>query len=137
MTDSPTTPSQRVRIHSHVTQSRFLHVEDALGIGKIRLFAGNYRRGQGMDSHAYHFIDLADARVIFAALARGEPGFSYREYKGTPANKRGTGWSGTAGRATFAERRATPDKVRTGDQPGAFHRREGRQRVHGAEKRPR
>ncbi|MCB0008766.1 MAG: hypothetical protein KDE04_20010 [Anaerolineales bacterium] len=88
MTDSLNTPAQsapqRVRIHSHVTQSRFLHVEDALGIGKIRLFAGNYRRGQGMDSHAYHFIDLADARVIFAALARGEPGFSYREYKGTP-----------------------------------------------------
>lgn len=88
MTDSLNTPAQsalqRVRIHSHVTQSRFLHVEDALGIGKIRLFAGNYRRGQGMDSHAYHFIDLADARVIFAALARGEPDFSYREYKGTP-----------------------------------------------------
>ena len=88
MTDSLNTPAQsalqRVRIHSHVTQSRFLHVEDALGISKIRLFAGNYRRGQGMDSHAYHFIDLADARVIFAALARGEPGFSYREYKGTP-----------------------------------------------------
>jgi hypothetical protein len=73
-----------VRIASHVTQSRFLHVEDALGIGKIRLFAGNYRRGQGMNSHAYHFIDLADARVIFAVLSRGEPSFSYREYKGTP-----------------------------------------------------
>jgi hypothetical protein len=85
-------------------------VEDALVIGKIRLFAGNYRRGQGMDSHAYHFIDLADARVIFAALARGEPGFSYREYKGTPpANKR----SAPDGRVLPAERplpngRATP-----------------------------
>ncbi len=84
MTESLALPSKRVRIASHVTQSRFLHVEDALSIGKIRLFAGNYRRGLGVQSHAYHFIDLADARVIFAALVRGEPGFSYREYKGTP-----------------------------------------------------
>lgn len=74
----------RVRIASHVTQSRFLHVEDALSIGKIRLFAGTYHRGQGMETCAHHFLDLADARVIFAALARGEPGFSHKEYKGTP-----------------------------------------------------
>jgi hypothetical protein len=89
MTESLTPPSKRVRIASHVTQSRFLHVEDALSIGKIRLFAGNYRRGQGMQSHAYHFIDLADARVIFSALAHGEPSFSYREYKGTPPRNGG------------------------------------------------
>lgn len=85
--NTPSLPSPtRVRIHSHVTQSRFLHVEDALAIGKIRLFAGNYRKGQGMDDHghAHHFIDLADARVIFWALLCGEQGFSHKEYKGTP-----------------------------------------------------
>jgi len=37
-----------------------------------------------MDAHAHHFIDLADARVIFRALAQSEPDFNYREYKGTP-----------------------------------------------------
>ena len=82
-----TTPSPtRVRIHSHITQSRFLHVEDALAIGKLRLFAGNYRKGQGMDKqgYAHAFVDIADARVIFGALARGEQGFSHKEYKGTP-----------------------------------------------------
>lgn len=36
--DKPT--PQRVRIYEHVTQSRFLHIEDALGIGKLRFFAG-------------------------------------------------------------------------------------------------
>lgn len=83
--NNQTTPSPtRVRIHSHVTQSRFLHVEDALNIGKIRLFAGNYRKGQGMDSHSHHFLDLADARVVFWALLCGEQGFSHKEYKGTP-----------------------------------------------------
>jgi hypothetical protein len=76
----------RVRIHSHITQSRFLHVEDALGIGtgKIRLFAGTYSRGQGMKAYVAHFLDLADALVVFRALARGERRFAYKEYKGTP-----------------------------------------------------
>ncbi|GJM41390.1 MAG: hypothetical protein DHS20C20_16720 [Ardenticatenaceae bacterium] len=74
----------RVRLYSHVTQSRFLHVEDALAIGKLRLFAGNYRKGQGMDTYAHAFVDVADARIIFGALARGEQSFSHREYKGTP-----------------------------------------------------
>ena len=79
----------RVRIHSHLTQTRFLHVEDALGIGKIRLFAGVYRRGRGAQQHAHHFLDVADARVLFDALARAEPEFSYREYKGTPLERGG------------------------------------------------
>jgi hypothetical protein len=80
----------RVRIYSHVTQSRFLHIEDSLKIGKLRLFAGNYRRGQGMaeNGHANHFIDLADARVIFHALATAEQNFSHKEYKGTPPQGR-------------------------------------------------
>lgn len=101
MTEFPTTPAPRVRvrIYSHVTQARFLHVEDALGIGKIRLFAGAYRRGQGVDDHAGHYIDLADARVVFAALARGEPEFSYREYKGTPLSAGSDGHPATAGDA--------------------------------------
>jgi hypothetical protein len=80
----------RVRIYSHVTQSRFLHIEDSLKIGKVRLFGGTYRRGQGMaeNGHAAHFLDLADARVIFHALATAEPNFSHKEYKGTPPQAR-------------------------------------------------
>lgn len=86
MTNQSTSTLTRVRIYSHVTQSRFLHVEDALGVGagKVRFFAGTYSRGRGMSTHGIHFLDLADARVIFDALARGEQGFSYKEYKGTP-----------------------------------------------------
>jgi hypothetical protein len=82
---APPSPT-RVRIYSHITQSRFLHVEDALGLGsgKLRLFAGTYSRGLGMSTHSIHFLDLADARVIFGALARGDQGFSHKEYKGTP-----------------------------------------------------
>jgi hypothetical protein len=74
----------RVRIYSHITQSRFLHVADSLSIGKVRLFGGNYRKGAGMSSYAHAFVSIADARVIFGALARGEQGFRHKEYKGTP-----------------------------------------------------
>jgi hypothetical protein len=87
----PETPAAaRVRIYSHMTQSRFLHIEDSLKIGKLRLFAGNYRRGHGMaeNGHAAHFLDLADARVIFHALAVAEQNFSHKEYKGTPPQGR-------------------------------------------------
>lgn len=82
MTNQPN--PTRVRIYSHITQSRFLHVEDALAIGKLRLFGGNYRKGQGMTAYANAFVSIADARVIFSALACGEQGFSHKEYKGTP-----------------------------------------------------
>jgi hypothetical protein len=81
--DQPTPPT-RVRIYSHVTQRRFLHIEDALNIGKVRLFGGAYSRGQGMSDHASHYLDVSDARILFHALLNGEQGYNYKEYKGTP-----------------------------------------------------
>jgi hypothetical protein len=87
--DEPMTtqaPLTRVRIHTHFTKKNghihFLHMEDALSIGKVRLFAGHHYAGQKI--HVQHYIDLADARVIFGALAGGEQGFRHKEYKGTP-----------------------------------------------------
>ena len=74
----PTSPT-RVRLYSHVTKTRFLHVEDALSIGKVRLFAGTYSRGQGMSGHTSHYLDLADARIVFHALLNGEQDFTYKE----------------------------------------------------------
>ena len=85
--DPMSTNEQRVRIHSHVTQSKFLHLEDALGIMKLRLFGGEYRKGQGAKAHTHHFIDLADARVLFAMLMAGREGYTYKEYKGTPTEE--------------------------------------------------
>jgi hypothetical protein len=80
----------RKRIHSHVTKSRFLHLEDALDIGeditraKIRLFVGEYKRGQGARATAYHFLDLADARVLFSDLAWGKSADGFKpDFKGT------------------------------------------------------
>jgi hypothetical protein len=86
MTNQPN--ATRIRIYSHIIQSRFLHVEDTLAIGKLRLFAGNYRKDHGMSSYAHAYVDIADARVIFSALAGGEQGFNHKEYKGTPPRKK-------------------------------------------------
>lgn len=73
---------ERFRIYSHVTRSKWLHVEDALDIGKLRLFAGDYVKGQGAKATAAHYLDLADARVLFSDLAWGKP-VDFAEFKGT------------------------------------------------------
>jgi len=73
---------ERFRIYSHVTKSKWLHVEDALDILKIRLFAGDYQKGQGAKAVAWHYLDLADARVLLSDLAWGKP-VDYAEFKGT------------------------------------------------------
>ena len=73
---------QRPRIHSHVTKSSFLHVEDALEIGKLRLFAGHYKKGNGASQMTAHWLDVADARVLMSDLAWGKK-VDYVEFKGT------------------------------------------------------
>ena len=70
----------RYRIHSHLTRSRFLHVEEALDIGKVRLFAGEYERGQGARVTASHYLDVADALVLLNDLAWSKD-IDYVEYK--------------------------------------------------------
>jgi hypothetical protein len=81
---------ERKRIYSYLTRSRFLHVEDELRIGKIRLFVGQYQRGQGAKATAYHFLDLDDARVILTELCWGKlKGKGYQEFKGTAHSDNG------------------------------------------------
>jgi len=76
----------RRRIYSFLTRSRFLHLEDALSIGKVRLFVGEYRRGEGASATAYHYVDVDDARVVFHDLAAGRP-VNFTDYKGTPGDE--------------------------------------------------
>ncbi len=74
--------SQRPRIFSYVTKSSFLHVEDALEIGKLRLFAGHYKKGNGASLLTAHWLDVDDARVLFSDLAWAKA-VNYVEFKGT------------------------------------------------------
>jgi hypothetical protein len=72
----------RTRIFSHITRTRFLHLEDSLEIGKIRFFVGEYQRGQGSQATAFHFLDADDARPLCADLSWAKPA-DFADFKGT------------------------------------------------------
>lgn len=75
------TPVERPRIFSHLTRTRFLHIEDALERGKLRFFIGTFERGQGAGTTAYAFLDVNDARVILSDLAWGKA-VDFSDFKG-------------------------------------------------------
>lgn len=73
---------ERTRIFSHITRTRFLHLEDSLEIGKIRLFIGEYQRGKGSQATAFHFLDADDARPLMADLSWSKPA-DFADFKGS------------------------------------------------------
>jgi len=82
--DRPRTPApraERVRVFSHISKTRFLHIEDSLSRAKLRFFIGSFEKGQGASSTAYAFLDLDDARVIMSDLAWGKP-VNFVDHKG-------------------------------------------------------
>jgi len=78
------TQPERTRIHTVIT-----HVEDALEIGKLRLRLYRYKRGEGAEASAYHYLDVADARVLFSDLAWGRLRERFVDYKGSPTARDG------------------------------------------------
>jgi len=66
------TPIDRVRIFSHITRTRFFHIEDSLERRKLRFFVGSFERGHGANNTAYAFLDVDDARVVMNDLAWGK-----------------------------------------------------------------
>jgi len=78
------------RIFSMMTNKAFFHVEDALGIGKVKFFMGSYQKGKGSTATVIHYVDVADARVIAFDLAvRGSLTTKFVDYKGTPKGLNG------------------------------------------------
>ncbi len=71
----------RPRIFSHLTKTRFLHIEDSLSLGKLRFFIGTFERGKGASSTAYGFMDVNDARVVLGDMSWGKP-VDFIDYKG-------------------------------------------------------
>lgn len=71
----------RPRLASHVTRTRFFHIEDSLDRRKLRLFIGAYERGQGASATAFTFMDLDEARVLLSDLSWGKQ-IDYCSYKG-------------------------------------------------------
>lgn len=78
------------RILTQITRSVILHIEDALAIGKVRLFLISYQRGQGAKATAVHYLDVEDARVLAFDLAvRGALPEKFIEYKGVAQGPNG------------------------------------------------
>ena len=78
------------RIYTQITRSAILHIEDALAIGKVRLFMISYQRGQGAKATAAHYLDVEDARVLAFDLAvRGALPARFTDYKGSPTGLNG------------------------------------------------
>ncbi len=78
------------RIYTQITRSAILHIEDALAIGKVRLFMISYQRGQGAKATAAHYLDVDDARVLAFDLAvRGALPARFTDYKGSATGLNG------------------------------------------------
>jgi hypothetical protein len=71
----------RPRIYSHLTHTRFLHIEDSLALGKLRFFMGSFEPGRGARATAYAFVDLLDARVILSDMSWGKA-VEFKDFKG-------------------------------------------------------
>ena len=84
------TNGEHPRIFSLMTNKAFLHFEDALSIGKIKVFMGSYVKGQGSKDKVIHYLDVDDARVIAFDLAvRGSLSTKFVDYKGSPKGLNG------------------------------------------------
>ncbi len=70
--DQRSTPTERPRIFSQITKTRFLHIEDSLERRKLRFFIGSFEKGHGANATAYAFLDVDDARVIMSDMAWGK-----------------------------------------------------------------
>jgi hypothetical protein len=73
--------TDRVRIASHITRTRFLHIEDSLERRKLRFFIGSYEKGQGASSTAFTFLDVDDARVVLSDMSWGKQ-LDFVDFKG-------------------------------------------------------
>ena len=76
-------------IYEVITRGAILHLEDALEIGKVRLRLYRYKKGQGAQAVAFHYLDVADARVLFSDLAQGNLPEEFVDFKGSPTARDG------------------------------------------------
>jgi hypothetical protein len=81
-TETQTRENKDEKIISHMTQSAFLHFMDATEIGKVKLFAGHYKRGEGADQTARHYVDIRTFRPILHDLSWGKT-VDFVDFKGS------------------------------------------------------
>lgn len=71
------------RIFEYMLKTSWLHFEDALEIGKIKLFAGSYQRGNKEATEtAVHYVDVHTIRPLLHDLS-WKKAVEFVDYKGT------------------------------------------------------
>ncbi|MCA9924216.1 MAG: hypothetical protein KC421_17690 [Anaerolineales bacterium] len=70
------------RISENMAKTTWLHFEDATGISKLRLFAGQYTPGQGTRLTLNHYVDVKDIRPVLMDLSWNRP-VDFKDFKGT------------------------------------------------------
>lgn len=108
----------RPRIHTEITRSAILHVEDALEIGKLRLLLFQYERGKGAQAQVDHYLDVEDARVLCFDLARGRLSEPFLDYKGIPHGREGKPLSRVLRIEDRGERAHQPIVIEVSHGPG-------------------
>jgi hypothetical protein len=74
---------ESVRIFEYMLRTSWLHFEDALEIGKIKLFAGSYQRGNKEATEtAVHYVDVHTIRPLLHDLSWSKP-VEFTDFKGT------------------------------------------------------
>jgi hypothetical protein len=72
-----------------ITRGAILHLEDALEIDKVRLRLYRCKKGQGAQAVAFHYLGVANARVLFSDLAQGNLPEEFVDFKGSPTARDG------------------------------------------------
>jgi uncharacterized protein (DUF3820 family) len=106
------------RIFSIVTNKAILHLEDALGIGKVKFFMVAYVKGQGATATVIHYMNMDDARVLAAKLAGGRLSDKYVEYKGSPTARNGAPLSRVLKIGDMGEKSKRPVVIQVQNGPG-------------------
>lgn len=76
-----TSQHQNHRIYEYITKSTFANFEDALEIGKLKIFAGEYTNGSGAKKTLTHFVDTHTARPLLLDMQWAKP-IETKDYKG-------------------------------------------------------
>lgn len=71
------------KVWSLITQSTFFHVIDATEIGKLKLFAGHYKKGDGAKQVTRHYVDVTSFRPVLHDLSWGKT-VEFDDMKGSP-----------------------------------------------------
>ena len=105
-------------IYTQITRSVILHLEDALAIGKVRVFLISYKRGQGASATAAHYLDIEDVRVLASDLSGGRLPEKFIDFKGSVNGQEGKPLSRVLKLEDRGDKQRAPIVLQVANGPG-------------------